>query len=784
MQLTTNSLRKHLLSFLLILISIAGWAQDGKKEKLIDKHVLGQTSLEENNKKLVDKLILNMTTEEKVAQLIGTGWKDWFKDGKLANSNLNKISSGIGNICQFACMSDLTLEQHKESINEVQKYLIDQTRLGIPALFHEEATCGLAARGATSFPQQLGMGCTWNPELIRKNTATIRELMSKVGARFTLAPNLDINRNTHWGRIEETYGEDPYLTSLLGLAYIQSMQTKDLRNGVAVTLKHFAGYGDGGAALQEPWIFREESLRPYEVAIRYGQAQAAMCGYHLFNKLPCAASKELLTDILRGQLGFDGLVVSDYGAIDQITDRYHLANNYKEAAVQAILAGTDIDFPSGSSFRYLPEMINKGVIPMQTLNKAVERILMLKARLGILNKKASDLIPVGEIVGDPKESRKLAYQSACQSIVLLKNKGILPFNDNIKSIAVVGPNANSPESLNGDYSHQTLAANCANIPIRPDDPQLVTLLDGIKAKTSTDKKIVFHKGCTWTGPVTINADSLKLISDCDLIIVAVGENKDLCGEGHDRSDARLPGAQEELIRTLAALGKPVVLVYLGGRPPVLTNVEPYCSAIVCAWYPGEEGGNAMADLLLGNINPSGKLSTTLPRSNEQCPIAYEWGYNPDDMPLYPFGHGLSYTTYVYDGFRAPSTINVSQKEFPVTFTVKNTGTCKGVEIAQLYIVPLDIKAPHPKQMLRGFARIELNPGEKKNITINISPQTLAFYNKDMKLFIESGKYELLLGASSTDIKAKAVITLSGKPILLNKREVFFNESNERIEKSY
>lgn len=732
---------------------------------------------EEQLRTKVKEMISQMTLEEKVAQLSGIRWRDWFQGININPVNFNKIAHGIGHICQFACMSDLTMDQHRAAIDEAQKFLKEKTHLGIPAIFHEEATCGLAARGATSFPQQIGMGCTWNPELVKKNTATIRMLMLKIGARQALAPNLDINRNAHWGRIEETYGEDPYLISRMGLEYVRTLQTNDLRHGVAVTLKHFAGYGDGGAATQDPWTFREESLRPYEVAIRFGNAQSAMAGYHLFHNQPCSSSKELLIDILRHQLDFNGVVVSDYAAINQIVNEYHRANGLKEAAIQSVLSGTDVDLPDGEAFHTISASVKEGRIPQEVLDLAVERLLMLKARLGLLDNTADTSNSGDPIVGDTPESRQLAYESACQSLVLLKNNSILPIKKAVHSIAVIGPNAASLESLNGDYSHQTLAANCAGIAIHPDGPKLITLLCGMQTKADPSMKIVYERGCSWTEPINLNDDSIKIAAECDLIIAAVGENKDLCGEGHDRSDARLPGHQEELVRRLAATGKPIVLVYMGGRPPILTDLEPLCQAIVCAWYPGEEGGNAMADLLFGNINPSGKLSTTLPRSNAQCPIAYEWGYKPDDMPLYPFGYGLSYTTYAYGSLKIPTKVRTTDSTFPVTFTVDNRGQRDGIEISQLYVVPQNIKAPHPVQVLRGFARIALKAGEKKTVTIHISPQTLAFYDKDMHLAIEPGRYEFRIGASSTDIKAKAIVTLKGSSVTLSRREVFFNETD-------
>jgi beta-glucosidase len=505
--------------------------------------------------------------------------------------------------------------------------------------------------------------------------------------------------------------------------------------------------------------------------------------------VPNSASKELLTNILRRDLEFDGSVVSDYGAVEQVYTNYQYAKSLKEAAGQCLNAGLDVDLESGEAFKAgLLQSIEEGAVLPATLDSAVTRQLVLKIRLGMLDPN-SKLFSSKPIDFDPPTNRKRAYISACQSLVLLKNEGnLLPLQKSIHSIALVGPNAADVQSLLGDYTYQTISRNCSSFPTDPNCPKLVTILEGLQSKIGDEVKITHARGCDWVAPLFETSaefqNAIVAANQSDVIVAVMGENGVLCGEGHDRADVRLPGQQEEFIRRLAETGKPIVLVICGGRPPILTDIAPFCRSIVMAWYSGEEGGNAMADLLTGAINPSGKLTVTLPRSNQQSPICYSRGYKADDMPLYPFGYGISYTTYGYSGLKQPATVKTSDALIPVTFTVENTGTREGTEIVQLYISSKTPLSTYPKMELVGFARVSLNSGRKSTVTCRISPQQLAHYDKNMRLMIEPGQYEVLVGASSTDIRLKGTVTLSGAGVLLPKRGAFFSETRISPQKKF
>lgn len=669
-----------------------------------------------------------------------------------------------------------------------------------PKLARGEAISGYNIDGATTLPQQIGISCSWNPELLRMNTSYTSRLMRSLGTTLALSPMLDVSRNAHWGRMEESFGESAYLTSRMGLAFVKGMQTDDLSNGVATTTKHFAGYGGQNKDLRE---FYEEILMPHEVVVRLGNTQSLMPGYHAYNGQPAHASEFLLKEVLRDQWGFDGVVVSDYFAVKQI----HTSHKYKpsklEAGATALKTGVDLELPNGDAYKQLPEALEEGLVSMAEIDQAVKRILTLKGRLGLLDP-ANPLKKQKNVELDPPDYRERAYISACQSVVLLKNDGILPLKKNIKTIALVGPNADAFEALLGDYTSQTLKLYWGKKPITGLNPKLVTLLEGLQNKVDPSVTILYERGCDWTksykeavekvadigderekkvveisskdfGPLN-PAKAIEHASNSDVIIAAMGENRYLCGEGRNRSDIRLAGEQEEFVKKLIATGKPVVLIIFGGRPHVLTDINDDCAAIIQGWYPGEEGGNAVADLLVGNVNPSGKMTVTVPRSNQQCPVWHSGGYNPNDMPLYPFGHGLSYTTYTYSNLKAPVKAKTTDQWISIEFDVQNTGAMDGAEVAQLYVVAEGLSMPRPPMKLEGFTRVEIKKGEKKHIRFLVSPQQLAFLNKDMTLVIEPGDYTFLVGASSTDIKFKAPIKIKGKIQHLKQKDIFFSET--------
>jgi len=687
-------------------------------------------------------------------------------------------------------MATLTLEQK-----------IDQLmgEADTPKLARGEAISGYNIKGATTLPQQIGISCTWNPELLQTNTSHTSRLMRSLGTTLALSPMLDVSRNAHWGRMEESFGESAYLTSRMGLAFVKGMQTDDLSNGVATTTKHFAGYGGRNKDIRE---FMEEILMPHEVVVRLGNTQSLMPGYHAYNKIPAHANDFLLKETLRGKWQYDGVVVSDYFAVKQIHSSHKYAEDKLHAGAIALKTGVDLELPNGDVYKLLPEALEKGLISIEDIDRSVKRILTLKGRLGLLDPN-NPLIAKENVELDPADYRERAYISACQSLVLLKNNGILPLNKEIKNIALVGPNADAVESLLGDYTEQTLSLYWGKKPLSGTNPKLYTLLEGLTNKVDGSVTINYERGCDWTKSYKDAVAKVEDIGDerekkvveitskdfgipdpekaieyaknSDVVIAAMGENRYLCGEGRDRKDIRLAGEQEEFVQKLIATGKPVVLIIFGGRPHVLTDVNDGCAAIVQAWYPGEEGGNAVADMLLGNINPSGKLTVTIPRSNEQCPVWHSGGYNPEDMPLYPFGHGLSYTTFDYGNLNVAPTAKTTDKWIEVSFTVSNTGVMNGAEVTQLYVSASGLSMKRPPIKLQGFKRVELNKGETKTVKFYVSPQQFAFYNKDMELVIEPGDYTFKVGASSTDIKMESLVKMSGEVQKLVQKDIFFSE---------
>lgn len=754
------------------------------------------------DEKRIDDLIARMTPEEKTAQLRGIWLRDLLgEDGRISIAACEQhIPHGLGHVCQYSSATSLKPDELVQAVRDLQRFLREKTRLGIPAICQEEAISGLAARGATTLPQQINMSCTWNLEMLLDNTKSTARTMRLAGASHALSPMLDVLDNAQWGRSEEGFGEDPYLVSLMGLTFIQGLQGADLREGIAACAKHFAGYGNMN---EDMGVFWDDVLMPHEVAVRLGHVGTIMSGYHAFQGVPTSASQFLMNDILRERWGFDGAVISDYGAVRQVKTVFNYTPDAATTALRCLEAGLDIELPTPEMYGAIPTAMAEGIIPTDLVDRAVKRALTLKARTGVL-----DLIdiPAGEEPLDfnPPENRRRAYQAACESLVLLQNDGVLPLGPGIRSIAVVGPNADSAYALLGDYTYQALNEFFRRIPVDPSFPQLVTLLAGLRDRVRPEVVLNHERGCDWnnathqeddakekTGdqrtwkastapmaaPVATDPErAMQLAAGSDVVIAAMGENRYLCGEGRDREDVRLPGEQEAFVQKLIATGKPVILVVFGGRPMVLSDIAAGCRAIVYAWYPGQEGGNAVADLLLGRFTPSGKLTMTLPRSNGQVPVSHRLGYRADDPPLFPFGHGLSYTTYEYAKLVAPATLMTSDTSFPVRFELTNTGSCEGVEIAQLYFVPIKREANRPAMELKGFARVALKPGETRNVVIDVSLHQLARHDAAGLLSLRPGAYSVLIGASSTDIRLRAELTLTGDAVALARREHFFSQT--------
>jgi len=761
--------------------------------------------------KLVRELVARMTVAEKTAQLCCTYVPSVMTNGVFdPEAARRKIPNGIGHLVSTAD------PKAAEAVADFQAWLRHNTRLGIPAIIHGESITGTPLLSATTLPQQIGMSCTWNPGLLESNTVVTRRQMRRVGMNQALSPMVETGNEARWGRNEESFGEDPYLAGTMAVAFIKGLQGDDLRQGVAATAKHFAGFAQmkvvNGKCTYEMSVqgetnlvrFREDILTPFEMAVKLGQVASIMPGYSSVDGVPCHGSTLLLRDILRGEWGFQGDVISDYHAIKYTQP--HWATNQLDALRKCLEAGVDVDLPDAVVYQMIPEALASGVISQQLLDEAVIHLLKAKARLGLLDAdtRFADLDDRPEF--DSPADRQRAYISACQSLVLLKNDGVLPVSVKVHSIALIGPNADSAYSLLGDYTMQSQSEFWSRVAVNPDKPKLVTLLSGVTNRAGK-LNIAYERGCDWAEGLTLVPGGKEVFGDegvlkaskhpmlpqpqpdwnraldlarkCDLIIAAMGENRYLCGESCDRyTNIRLPGRQEELIRALAATGKPVVLVLFGGRPNALGDIEPLCRAIVQAWYPGEEGGNAVADALLGNINFSGKLTLTMPRTTAQCPISHRLGYDANNPPLYPFGHGLSYTTFKYDGLTVPPTVATGAKEFSAEFSLANSGTREGAEVAQLYVTFPDEAQCRPPLELKGFARVSLKPHETSHVTIRIPMQMLAAFNPEKRVWeICPGRYQIKVGASSSDIRLKTEILMTGDSVTMPQRTEFMSQTS-------
>jgi len=738
-------------------------------------------------------LLSKMTLDEKIAQLGGIWSFEVLENWKFSPDKAESLmKNGIGQICRPGVSTGLHPQDMAELINGIQKFLAENTRLGIPALVHEECLNGFMAKSATIFPQIIGMASTWEPELVDKMTRVTRAQMMAVGVRQGLSPVLDVTRDPRWGRVEETYGEDPYLVATMGKAYVKALQSEDIKQGIAATLKHFAGYGKPEGGLNwapadiPPRMLREVYLYPFKEAIKEGGALSVMNAYNEIDGVPCGASTELLTGILREEWGFEGLVVSDYYAVNNLQSYHRVAPDKANAARLALTAGIDIELPKHDCYAQpLKEQIEKGAISEKLIDRAVSRILRLKFMLGLFENPYVKSEKAAEVFDLP-EHRKLALETARKSIVLLKNEGnILPLNKNIKAIAIIGPNADVRRNLLGDYTYPAhieitaMAAEATGTLMPASDEQanhvpvpVITILEGIKNKVGKNAKILYATGCEYNSASRDGfPEAVKAAEAADVAIVVVGGKSGLtpdctCGEMRDSAELRLPGVQDELVKAIYERGTPIVLILVDGRPLALGWIIEKIPAIIEAWLPGEEGGNAVADVLFGDYNPGGKLPISFPAKVGQIPVYYGskpsgsrsqlWGdyIDASTSPAFEFGYGLSYTTFKLSNLtiepkRAPLNGKISIK-----VDVENTGNRSGEEVVQLYINDVVASISRPVKELKGFKRIALEPGETKTVEFELPIETLGFYDKDMKFTVEPGMFTIMVGHSSENISQK------------------------------
>ena len=738
-----------------------------------------------------------MTLEEKVAQMVGI----WEKKGDIQAANgdfapekaSRAFPHGLGQISRPSDFRGVDPSQNgaagasgeavnrdarqtADYINAAQRWAVEQTRLGIPIIMHEESLHGYTARNATSFPQSIALASTWDPELVTRVFSVAAREMRARGAQLALAPVVDVARDPRWGRIEETYGEDPHLVSEMGLAAIRGFQGETLPlapDKVLVTLKHMTGHGQpengtnvGPADISERTL-RENFFPPFERAVTELPVQAVMASYNEIDGLPSHANRWLLHDVLRGEWGYKGSVVSDYFAIRELNSRHKMFGSIQEAAVRALDAGVDIELPDGEGYNHLPELVRSGKVSEAQIDEAVRRLLTMKFLSGVFESPYVDAAAAESKEATP-DAIALARETAQRAMVLLKNdKGVLPLRaDRIRKLAVLGTHAR--DTPIGGYSE---------VP-----RHVVSVLEGLQAEGRGKFEVVYSEAVRITESRVWAADEVKLVDpavnarlieqavadarDADVIVMVLGDNeqtsREAWADNHlgDRDSIDLLGQQNDLARAIFALNKPTVVLLLNGRPLSVNYLAENAPAVIEGWYLGQETGHAVADVLFGRVSPGGKLPVSIARSVGQLPIFYNHkptsrrGYLFDTTaPLYPFGYGLSYTTFEMSEPRlSRASIGMGQS-VQVSVDVRNTGRMKGDEVVQLYIRDDQASVTRPVKELKHFKRVTLEPGARTTVTFEVKPSDLWFWNIDMKRVVEPGTFTLSAGPNSADLKS-------------------------------
>jgi beta-glucosidase len=751
----------------------------------------------------VEDLLRRMTLDEKVAQMVGI----WEKRGDIQTPTgdfsptkaTTVFPHGLGQVSRPQDMRGVDPSQNgaagqageapnksaratADYVNAAQRWSVEQTRLGIPMLFHEEALHGYVARGATSFPQSIALASSWEPEMVERVFSVAAREMRARGAQLALAPVVDVARDPRWGRIEETYGEDPHLVGEMGLAAIRGFQGTTLPlapDKVFVTLKHMTGHGQpengtnvGPANISERTL-RENFFPPFERAVTELPVLSVMASYNEIDGLPSHANPWLLHDVLREEWGFKGAVVSDYFAIRELNTRHKMFATIEEAAIRALDAGVDVELPDGEGYATLPALVRAGRVDEAKIDEAVRRVLTLKFLSGVFETPYVDAGAAERLTATP-DAVALAREAAEKSMVLLKNEGgLLPLDaSKISKLAVVGTHAR--DTPIGGYS---------DIP-----RHVVSVLEGIEAEARGKFDVIYSEGVRITESRSWSADAVDLVSPevnaglieaavrdaaaADVIVMVLGDNEQVSREAWadahlgDRASLELIGQQNDLARAIFALNKPTVVVLLNGRPLSVNYLVETAPAIIEGWYLGQETGHAVADALFGKINPGGKLPVSIARSVGQLPIFYNHkptarrGYLFDETsPLFPFGFGLSYTTFDISEPRfARSTIGKDQS-VRVEVDVRNTGARAGDEVVQLYVRDDHASVTRPVKELKHFKRVTLEPGASRTVVFELSPIDLSMWDMEMKRIVEPGTFTISAGPNSVDLKS-AILTVT------------------------
>ncbi|MGL4229711.1 MAG: glycoside hydrolase family 3 N-terminal domain-containing protein [Tannerellaceae bacterium] len=754
-----------------------------------------QDSKNSIEKRIVD-LLSRMTLEEKVDQLNMKTLNALRIDnkGEISDSSLVQLFKGRS----IGCLESPFLEHEKVAMyaEAADHYLRTQTRLGIPAIQIAECLHGQMALGATIFPQSIGLGSTWNPNLIKKMASVIAQEASLSGVDQALSPLFDVARDPRYGRVEECYGEDPFLVKQMGVAFVKGMQgepeitkSKIATGKLACTAKHFIAYSVPEAGINlAPSLVGERTLRelhfyPFEGVVKEANIYSVMPGYHEVDGVPVHASKWLLTDILRKEWGFDGYIFSDYGAIGMLDNFHYTAANKAESALQAITAGVDLEAPSSYAYNELPNLVRSGKLREAVIDSAVVNVLRIKFKLGLFDtpyKKRSD---ISNLI-HTKANVNLAREIAEESIVLLKNENnLLPLKkEQLQSLALIGPNADKVQF--GDYS------------ITKNNDYGVTILEGLKTYIGDKFPVNYAEGC---GITSLSKDGFAQAIDAanksDLIVFVAGgtsviysgigwgdqnsKEVNTCGEGYDRNELGLPGVQAELLAELKKTGKPIIMILVNGRPYTIAEEIKSVQSVLEAWYPGEQGGNAIARLLFGEVSPSAKLSMTFPMSVGHIPMYanhkpsakgfYKQRGTPEKPgrdyvfsspdPLFCFGHGLSYTTFEYSNLKVDDSFKQSQDSIYVTCKVANVGNMDGAEVVQLYVQDKVSSVTTPVKALKAFEKIYIPQGGVCDVKLGFSKEDLKLWNQEMQKVLEPGEFEIYLGSSVNDIRLQEVFTI-------------------------
>lgn len=704
--------------------------------------------MEEKIKKLLGK----MNIEEKVAQLCCIEGSA-FVDNEIFSTKKAQdvLKNGAGHISPV--LRPFDPKSGTKIANEIQKIAL-KNGPKIPVIIHDECLHGCMAKGSTSFPQSIALASSWDPEMVEEIAQIIGKETRTRGIHQALSPTINIARDTRHGRVEETYGEDPFLTSLMAVAFIKGLQSQK----VIATPKHFAAdfAGDGGRDSSSVFfserILRELFFPAFKASIKQAKAWSLMAAYNSINEIPSSSNKWLLTDVLRKEWGFEGFVVSDYGSVYGLYRSHKVADSIGTAGKLALEAGLDIEIPSSPCFSHLSGLVKEGKVSLSTIERAVERILKGKLWLGLFENPFADPIKAAKIC-NCDQHRQMALEAAEKSMVLLKNNGILPLSKEINSVAVIGPNAN--EARLGGYSTFGI--------------KVVSVFEGIKNKVSKKTNIYFAEGCKVNDISKAGfAKAISAANKADVAICVMGNSSETEGENRDRCNLNLPGVQEDLIKAIADTGTPVVVVLINGSAITMQNWIGYVDAVIEAWYPGEKGGNAVANIVFGDAIPSGKLPITFPKFTGQLPLyynhlpcvrTYDYVEVRGRQPMFPFGYGLSYTDFEYKNLNISPEIYSGKGNLKVSVEIENTGKYKGDEVVQLYLKDVVSSIVRPVIELKRFKKIHLKPGEKTKVEFSLNEEDLLFLDENLKPVAEPGTFEVMVGRNSLDgLKATFELT--------------------------